>query len=87
MSRWFGIIDTTRLLWYLSFGPTGRLFPPFPVITVRYLSHEEPLSQDARRNKEGTCFEIFDLSRPVIVPLLGDSHPIISCSRGRELYF
>ena len=87
MSRWLGVIDTTRLLCYLSFGPTGRLFPPFPVITVRYLSHEELLPQDARHNKEVTRFEIFDLSRLVHVLPPGADHPIISSSRGRELYF
>jgi len=86
MSRLFGHIDTSRLLCYLSFYHTGLIHFLFLVITVLYHSHEELLPRDARHNKEVLRFEIFHLSRLGNVLLVGDDHPVIGCSRRRELH-
>ncbi len=86
MSRLFGHIDTSRLLCYLSLNPTGRVYFLFPVITVLYLSHKELLSRDALHNKEVKRFEIFNLSRLVIVLLPGVDHTAMGRSRRRELH-
>jgi len=86
MSRLIGTIDTSQFLCYLSFCSTWRIYFSSPVTTVFYLSHEELLFRDAQHNKEVTSFEIFDLSRLVNILLVGDDHPVIGCSRRRELH-
>ena len=86
MSRLFGVIDTSRLLCYLSLCPTGHVYFLFPVITVLDLSHEELLSRDALHNKEVKRFEIFNLFRLVIVLLAGVDHTAIGRSRRRKIH-
>ena len=67
-------------------GAATGLLAAHTVTTVFYLSHEELLFRDAQHNKEVTSFEIFDLSRLVNILLVGDDHPVIGCSRRRELH-